>query len=269
MSSATTFAQNRLAPYFGFTIEVTESPHKNYLPIVTNWTKEPGEVDPRDKFLNSLTDSTIIPFTAVHENVFERCSSISAVTARYLGKLGFAIVIGMGAFGGLAGVRIAKYSDIPDESPLTDAIPFVISAAVGVGLGIAGMVFTGTLPDSKSDAADAKERACLELRDQYDEAGMRLVSLFWSKKSEKSAQALRLATEIQQSLPQLKRKLSTAIQIDEKNEGILDLLNTAVEYVMHSGSRKVTLSKLENHIAVQQLKKEGKLPPCLRQIGLS
>ena len=269
MSCAASFLQSRVAPYFGITIEETESPHKNYLPLVTKWTKESREGDPRDKLLNSLSDPNIIPFSALHENVFARCSSISAVTERYLGKLGFAIVIGMGATGGLAGVRIAKYSGVPDESPLTDVIPFVISAAVGIGLGIAGMVFTGTLPDSKSDSADAKERACLELGHQFDEAGMRLVSLFWSKKAEKSAKGQALAREIQENLPLIKRKLLAAIQIDEKNEGILDLLNTAVDYVMSSGSKKVTLSKLEDHIAVQQLKKAGKLPPCVREASFS
>lgn len=268
MPSAVSIIQS-MAPYIGITVGESESPQRSYLPVVTKWTKDARESDPRDRLLNALTENDIIPFTAVHETVFARCSAISAITARYLGKLGFAIVIGMGAAGGLAGVRIAKYSGVPDESPLTDVIPYVISAAVGVGLGIAGMVFTGTLPDSKSDAADAKERACLELRDQFDEAGMRLVSLFWSKKPEKFAQAQSLAREIQSKLPQIKAKLSAAIQFDDKNEGILDLLNTAVDYVMSSASKKVILSKLEGHIAAERLKKQRKIPPCLSEASLS
>lgn len=205
----------------------------------------------------------MVPFTTEQEDIFAWSRSITKTTKTYLGPRGCAIVVLMGIEGGLAGVRLAKYWDVADESVGTDAIPFSISATVGVALGVASMLFTGTFPDNKSDVADDKERECLELKKQFDEAGVWLEGLIWSKKADKSSLARELAGQINDNLPSIQKKLRAAIQTEKEDERIIEVLKTAVVYVRASKSAKVHLIQIEKLIKDEQDRKQSKVPPCL------
>ncbi|MCX6990102.1 MAG: hypothetical protein NTX49_03415 [Chlamydiae bacterium] len=85
---------------------------------------------------------------------------------------------------------------------------------------------------------------------------MRLVSLFWSKKEGKFNTAIPLGTAIQE-------KLRNAIQADKEDERSVELLKTAIEYVLSSGSQKVLLSLLETPIKAEQKSKGSKILPSM------
>ncbi|MCX6989918.1 MAG: hypothetical protein NTX49_02455 [Chlamydiae bacterium] len=241
-----------------------ESSEIAYLPAITKWTRVRSEQDPRTDLLLSIAKKNIAPFTKDQEGIFTSSRSISKTTKMYLGPRGYALVVGFGLAGGLAGVRLPMYFGISEETLGTDAIPFCISATVGVTLAVLSMIFTGTFPDQKSDAADDKERECLELKKQFDEAGMRLISLFWSKKEGKFNTAIPLARAIQENLPAIQEKLRNAIQTNKEDERIVELLKTAVDYVVSSGSMKVHLSHLSELISREQASKGSKIPPSMR-----
>jgi hypothetical protein len=241
-----------------------ECPERTYLPAIKQWARDISIKDPRTDLLVAIAKKNIIPFTKEQEAIFSWSRSIAKTTKSYLGARGYAIVVGFGIAGGFAGVRLPGYLGVSEDSVGTDAIPFCISATVGVALGVLSMIFTGTFPDKKSDAADDKERECLELKKQFDEAGLRLVSLFWSKKEDKFNTAVPLATAILANLPAIQEKLRSAIQVDKEDERIVELLKTAVEYVLSSATQKVHLSPLETHIKGQQKSKGSKIPPSMR-----
>lgn len=244
------------------TIEVVNS-DSFYLPKVNKWTKNETEVDELKATISSLAKSNIIPFTKEQERIFTESKLIENKTIKYLGSAGYGIIVALGMVGGLAGVRIAKMTGYEDESIANDLIPFTISTLVGVGLGVASMLFTGTFPDQKSDAADAKERECLELEKQFNEAAYRLISLFWSKKRGKHEEAKKLAEEIKVNLPNIKTKLSIAIGVESEDERITHVLSTAVDYIVSNANCKVLISSLDQLIKLEQLKKSSKKPPCL------
>jgi hypothetical protein len=228
-----------------------------YMPAVTHWTIEKGVKDPRLTLLQSLAKKNILPFTAEQEKIFNHSHAIARTTDTYLGPRGYGIVIGAAFVSGLAAVRIAKYVNVSDESPATDAIPALLALVGAAVAGVASMIFTGTLPDAKSDGADARERECIELTKQFDEVGLRLVSLFWSKKPEKYMEAYRLASRLQENLPAIKEKLKAAIRIEKEDERITALFHSAIEYVVSRGKTRVLLSSLENRV-ISESRQKGK-----------
>jgi hypothetical protein len=234
-----------------------------YLPKISKWVRVKSEKDELETTIDLLAHKNIMPFTQDQEKIFQLSKKIEAKTVRYLSGVGYSIIVGLGLFGGLAGVRIAKMAGYDEESLANDFIPFTISSVVGVGLGVVSMLFTGTFPDQKSDAADAKERECLELEKQFNEASCRLVSLFWSKKIVKHEKAKKVALALKENMPIIKKRLLESIQTPFEDERITHILATAVEYIVSNASYKVLVSSLDNVIKVEKLKKSSKRPPCL------
>lgn len=248
--------------YGGVSFSIVGEHGTAYMPAITRWTLKKEEADPRLALLRALAKKNIIPFTKEQERVFNDCHAIAKTTKTYLGPRGYAIVILAALASGWSAVRIAKYAGVPDESIATDGIPYAIATAAATVAGVASMLFTGTFPDQKSDAADAKERECLELTKQFDEVGLRLVSLFWSKKPDKYTEARKLAFEIKENLPTIRERLKAAIRTEREDERITALLSSAVDYVVSRGTEKVLLSSLENRVTLERHKK-GKTPPLV------
>jgi hypothetical protein len=243
-----------------------------YLPKVSRWTLKKDDKDLIKETINMLAKKDIVPFTEEQNAIFQQSKLIATKTVTYLGFRGYSIIVGLGIVGGLAGVRLAKMAGYPDESISNDLIPFTISSFVGVGLGVASMLFTGTFPDQKSDAADAKERESLEIKKLFNEAAYKLVCLFWSKKREKHEDAKKLAISIKENLPSIKAKLRHSIDIPSEDERITNILSTAVDYITSNGSLKLLDSHMDIIIKTESLKKMSKIPPglkCLEERSLN
>lgn len=246
----------------GLSFSTEDSQGTVYMSAIAKWTVKKGEADPRLVLLRDLAKKNIIPFTPEQEKIFNDSHAIVKTTKTYLGLRGYAIVIAAALVSGWSAVRVAKYAGVPDESLGTDAIPYVIATTAAAVAGVASMLFTGTFPDHKSDAADAKERECIELTKQFDEVGLRLVSLFWSKKPDKYLAAKQLALEIKGNLTTIRDRLKAAIRTEKEDERITALLSSAVEYVISRGTEKILLSSLENRVTLERHKK-GKIPPLV------
>lgn len=236
-----------------------------HFPAIKKWTQQIGEPDPRLAVLFALASKDTLPITQEQEDVLDRFYSISKTTKKYLGPIGYSIVIGTAIIGGLAGVRLARYSGIPDESPSTDAIPFAISAVAATVLAVASMLFTGTFPDQKSDAADKVVEILPEIEHQFNAAAMCLLSLIWSAESEDSLKAIELAKEIEGNLPSIQEKLKQHFQTDILDEKIVRVLKAVVDYIRSSGTKNVLLYEIEDRIALYQLKTGSSIPPCFAQ----
>jgi hypothetical protein len=235
-----------------------------YLPKISKWILAKGDKDLIKETISMLAKKNIIPFTEEQNAIFRQSRLIATKTVKYLGFAGYSIIVGLGVIGGLAGVRLAKIAGYPDDSIANDLIPFTISSFIGVGLGVASMLFTGTFPDQKSDAADAKERESLELKKQFNEVACKLVCLFWSKKRQKHEEAKKFAASIRENLPSIKAKLRHSIDIPNEDERIVNVLSTAVDYITSNASLKLLDSHIEIIVKIESLKKSSKSPPGIR-----
>jgi hypothetical protein len=240
-------------------LNIVNNPTQN-IKKIDKWNLKKGEPDPLLETLKQLSSPGCLPFSKEQEAIFSNSYQISLKTRKYLNLHGYAIIVALGMIAGFSGIRMAKFCGYSESSVANDLIPFTITTLTGVGLGVASMIFTGTFPDQKSDSADAKERECLQLEKQFNEAALKLVSLYWSKKPDKYNLAIDLSHGISKKIHLLEEQLRDALQIPFGEISILLTLKEAVHYIESKGEHKLILSNLCQLIKIEKLIKKTSFP---------
>jgi hypothetical protein len=215
--------------------------------------------DFRYETLDALARGSL-PFTAAQDRIFSESRQIATQTQNWLGIRGYATIACVGLLSSLAVIPFSKDED--NGTKINVATAATITALCATTLGFLGLWITGTLPDKKSDAANREQNVLNALKCRYDDAAVRLIELFHSKKPEKRDKATRIATAIDvDRIAQMLQENSTQpINCDYH----LGPLKESVKYVRHmlthpveDHSGRIPLS-FRHSIIEQQIKTERK-----------